>query len=55
MTKQKEQKKQIELPNSTIRILDRLAEGERMSTKAYMEKVLIDHADAKVKNGNSKK
>jgi hypothetical protein len=42
--KSKDQKKLLEIPMITLRHLAQLATNERMSVKAYMEKVLIEHA-----------
>lgn len=47
-TKKEEDKpKLIHLPPNTIKGLDELAKAERMHTKPYMEKVLIDHEKEK--------
>lgn len=35
--------KVITLPPKTIKGLDKLAVGQRMTTKPYMERVLIEH------------
>lgn len=42
-----EVKKLIELPKTVVKALDKLAKKDRVSTKGYMEKVLIDHVKEK--------
>jgi hypothetical protein len=43
--KKTDQKKLIDVPLDTLKILAVMATRERMPVKAYMEKVLIDHAN----------
>lgn len=42
-----EQRKQVDLPPDTVKVLEKLAKEERNSLKGYMEKILIDHAKQK--------
>lgn len=43
-------KKNIELPDKIVKILERAAKNDMRKIKPYMEKVLIDHANALVGN-----
>ena len=47
----KERSKLIHLPKETVKGLDELAKAERMHTKPYMEKILIEHEKEKKKHG----
>lgn len=47
MKEKLQQKKQIELPVTSIKKLKKKARKNRMLVKPYMEKILIEHADQK--------
>ena len=47
MKEKLQQKKQIELPVTTVTKLKQKAKKNRMQVKPYMEKVLIEHANQK--------
>ncbi len=42
---EKDVKKLIDLPPTTVKKLDKMAANVRMKTKPYMETILIIHAD----------
>lgn len=43
--KKKETRKLIDVPETALKILSKLATNDRMPVKTYMEKILIGHAD----------
>lgn len=47
--RKKEIRKNIDLPESTVKGLEKLAEADRTHVKPYMEKVIIDHEARKNK------
>lgn len=44
-TKTKDQKKLLDIPISSLKVLAQMATNNRSSVKAYMEKILIEHAN----------
>lgn len=49
--KKTEQRKNIDLPITTISVLCKMATAARMPVKNYIEKVLIELADKNKRNG----